>query len=214
MLSIYKSQLDEYILNPIHRLYVPTSSDRPLGNVPSTLGLAGPDSVIAMQRFSKRLEDGISTTVLASEHLIAEGQLLLTPEELELLTASTERIPITSFEEIQEFELNHLEMTVDSAFKNVEEKSEIVLIESFNDTAWTWEGLDRVDAVLVVGPGQVYSFDPERFRKAAFLQKRPSMPIREVTFSRINDLLKVQSLTSWSPKGIENIENLTQMLKY
>lgn len=210
MLAKYNTQLDEYILNPIHRMYVPIVSEKPLGSVPSTLGLAGPDSVIAIQRFSRPLENGIETTTLAAEHLIEQGHLLLTTAELEALTSGTERVPIRTFEEIQRFENDVLEVNVNSSFKKIEERAEIVLIESFNDTVWTWEGLNKVDAVLVVGPGQVFSFDPERFRKAAFLQKRPSMPIREVTFNRINDLLKVQSLTSWSPTGIEN---LTEVLK-
>ena len=206
------SQKDEYLLNPIHRLYVPTSSEKPLLNVPSTLGLAGPDSVVALQRFSRPEGKGVRSTVLAAEGLIEQGDLLLTYEELQQLTDGVERQVINSLEEIQQYEYAHLEDCLESSFSRVEEGTDIVVIESFNDTAWIWEGLESVDKVLVVGPGQVFGYDPERFRKAAFLQKRPSLPIREVTFSRINDLLKPISRDTWSPKGLETTELFESVL--
>lgn len=210
--SKIESEKDEYILNPIHRLYVPTSPEKPMSNVSSTLGLAGPDSVIALQRFSWPEGRGVLSRVLAAEDLIERGNLLLTHDELQHLTDGSERQAVNSLEEIQQYENAHLEDCVGSSFSLVEEGSETVVIESFNDTAWIWEGLENVDIVLVVGPGQVFSYDPERFRKAAFLQKRPSMPIREVTFGRINDLLKPIGRYTWSPKGLESTEMVDSVL--
>jgi predicted P-loop ATPase/GTPase len=206
--SRLESQRDEYILNPIHRLYVPTSSGKPLLNVPSTLGLAGPDSVIALQRFSWLEGEGVSSTVLAAESLVERGDLLLTYEELQQLTVGVGKQAINSLEEIQQYENENLENCVSSSFTHVEDGTDVVVIESFNDTAWIWEGLDKVNLVLVVGPGQVFSYEPERFRRAAFLQKLPSMPIREVTFRRINDLLKPLSRDTWSPLGLETTDML------
>ena len=57
-------------------------------------------------------------------------------------------------------------------------------------SAWPWDGLDSVDAVLVVGPAHVFSYDPEKFKKAVYLMIRGQLPTREVTFGRISDLLK------------------------
>jgi predicted P-loop ATPase/GTPase len=210
--SKIESKKDEYILNPIHRLYVPTSSEKPMLNVPSTLGLAGPDSVIALQRFSWPEGKDVGSRVLVAENLVERGDLLLTSEELQQLTDGVERQAVSSLEEIQQYENAHLEGCIGSSFSLVEEGSEIVVIESFNDTAWIWEGLENVDIVLVVGPGQVFSYDPERFRKAAFLQKRSSMPIREVTFGRINDLLRPMGRDTWSPKGLESTEMFDSVL--
>jgi predicted P-loop ATPase/GTPase len=203
------SQMDEYLLNPIHRLYVPTSSEKPLSNLPSTLSLAGPDSVIALQRFSWPEGKGVRSTALVAEQLVKQGNLLLTYEHLQLLTYGVEKQAVSSLEEIQQYENENLENCLNSAFSHVEDGADIVMIESFNDAAWIWEGLDNVDLVLVVGPGKVFSYEPERFRKAAFLQKLPSMPIREVTFSRINDLLKPHSRDTWSPLGLETTDILS-----
>ncbi|MHA2386496.1 MAG: hypothetical protein ACXAEE_09845 [Candidatus Thorarchaeota archaeon] len=212
IMSKVESRIDEYILNPIHRLYVPTSPEKPLLNVPSTLGLAGPNSVIALQRFSWPKGKGVRTTVLTAEDLVGRGDLLLTYEELQKLTDGVEKQAVNSLEEIQQYEDEHLEDCLVSSFSYVENTTDLVVIESFNDTAWIWEGLECVDKVLVVGPGQVFSYDPERFRKAAFLQKRPSLPIREVTFSRINDLLKPISRDTWSPKRLETTEMFESVL--
>ncbi|MFX1439082.1 MAG: hypothetical protein ACFFFD_02455 [Promethearchaeota archaeon] len=206
--SKVKSQKDEYTLNPIHRLYVPTSPEKPLLNVPTTLGLAGPDSVIALQRFSWHDDRGMHSLVLAAENLVRQGDLLLSYEELQKLTDGVERRAVNSLEEIQQYENTHLEEALTSSLAHVEEGSDLVVIESFNDTAWIWEGLDRVELVLVVGPGQAFSYDAERFRRAAFLQKRPSMPIREVTFGRINDLLKPIGRDKWSPIGLQSTKML------
>jgi predicted P-loop ATPase/GTPase len=209
--TIIDSQKDEYLLNPIHRLYVPTSSEKPLSNLPSTLGLAGPDSVIALQRFSWPEGKGVRSTALVAEQIARQGNLLLTYEQLQLLTDGVEKQSVSSLEEIQQYENENLENCVNSSFSHVEDGTDIVVIESFNDTVWIWEGLDNVDLVLVVGPGQVFSYEPERFRKTAFLQKMPSMPIREVTFSRINDFLKPLSRDTWSPLGLETIDMLSSV---
>ena len=203
------SQIDDYLLNPIHRLYVPTASKKPLAILPSTLSLAGPDSVIALQRFSWPEANRVRSMALVAEQLIGQGDLLLTKEQLEHLIEGIEKRSVNSLEEIQQYESENLESYVSSAFSRVEDGTDILVIESFNDTAWIWEGLDMVNLVLVIGPGQVYRYEPERFRKAAFLQKRPSMPIREVPFGRINDLIKPRSRDAWTPVGLETTEILT-----
>jgi predicted P-loop ATPase/GTPase len=79
---------------------------------------------------------------------------------------------------------------VSASFAEVEKLADWVIIESFNDSPWPWDGLTTVDAVLVAGPGVVFSYDPEKFRKASYLMSRGRLPIREVTFNRIVDLIR------------------------
>ncbi len=202
--SVIGSNVHEFVSNPIHRMYVPTVSEKPFSSVASTLGLAGWDSVISMQRFSTPNESGVVSTTLVAESLIEEGRLILTPGEADRLTRGTKKIAISSFEDIREFENTHYEEYVSDAFSAVENVADLVIIESFNDTVWTWEGLDYVDLALVIGPGQVFQYDPKRLRKAALLQRRPNMPIREVTFSRIADLVKPMRYESWSHKKLKS----------
>ncbi|MFW9944627.1 MAG: hypothetical protein ACFFB7_06485, partial [Candidatus Sifarchaeia archaeon] len=198
------SNVHEYISNPIHRLYVPSSSEKPLSGVSNTLGLAGWDSIATMQRMSTPSEEGLQSKTLVAEKLIDSGKLLLTPYESNRLAMGTQKVEISSLEELQSQEQLHFEEYVSAAFSVAEKTAGLVFIESFNDTAWPWENLIDVDIVWVVGPGQIFQYDPEKFRKASFLQKRANRPLREVTFGRIADLLRPIGRYGWSPNELKD----------
>ncbi|UCH05645.1 MAG: hypothetical protein JSW05_05630, partial [Candidatus Thorarchaeota archaeon] len=205
------SNVHEYISNPIHRLYVPSSSEKPLSGVSNTLGLAGWDSIATMQRMSTPSEEGVQSKTLVAERLIDSGKQLLTPNESNRLAMGTQKVEISSLEELQSYEQLHFEEYVSAAFSVVEKTAEVVFIESFNDTAWPWENLIEVDIVWVIGPGQIFQYDPEKFRKASFLQKRANLPLREVTFSRIADLVRPTGLHAWSPLGLRDDSLLEEL---
>lgn len=136
--------------------------------------------------------------------LIERGKLIITEEEANALAADSEIVEVSSLEEAHKFECAHFETAVNSAFRVVTRETDYVIIESFNDSIWPWEGLEAVDNVLVVGPGQVFVYDPAKMRKAAFLTKRGEAPIREVTFTRIEDmLLPVERIELHPQKGID-----------
>ncbi|MFX1416970.1 MAG: hypothetical protein ACFFC0_09155 [Promethearchaeota archaeon] len=205
------SNVHEYISNPIHRLYVPSSSEKPLSGVSNTLGLAGWDSIATMQRMSTPTKEGVQSKTLIAEKLIDSGKLLLTPNESNRLAMGTQKIEISSLEELQSYEQLHFEEYVSAAFNVAEKTAEVVFIESFNDTAWPWENLNEVDIVWVIGPGQIFQYDPEKFRKASFLQKRANFPIREVTFSRVAELLRPIGRHGWSPIELKDDDILEEL---
>lgn len=178
------------LANPIHSLFVPMRIVRPLQTFPNTLGLAGSNSILALERFSRPDEEGIDSTILTAQKLFEEERLIIGLEEVGKLTRNASIYEVNSLEEVQEFEHQHFEQHVSESFAHLEDLTDIVIIEGFNNAAWPWDGLDSVDAVLVVGPGHVFSYNPERFRKAVYLMNRGHLPIREVTFGRISDLLK------------------------
>ncbi|MFX1559671.1 MAG: hypothetical protein ACFFBL_03720, partial [Promethearchaeota archaeon] len=111
-------------------------------------------------------------------------------EEVGMLTMGAAIIPINDLEGVQEFERLNFEKHVSKSFFEVEKSADVVIIEGFNDAAWPWDGLEAVDTVLLIGPAHVFSYDPEKFRKATYLMNRGNLPIREVTFRRISDLVK------------------------
>ncbi|NIR15837.1 MAG: hypothetical protein GWN86_18670, partial [Desulfobacterales bacterium] len=61
---------------------------------------------------------------------------------------------------------------VSESFVEVEKAADVVIIEGFNDAAWPWDGLETVDSVLLVSPAHVFAYEPEKFRKAAYLMNR------------------------------------------
>jgi len=181
---------DLLLMNPIHSLFVPARRERPLENIRSSLGLAGASSVLVMQRFSRPIKDGFDTTMLIADSLVEEERVIIGFEETGKLSHNSSILSADNFETFQEFENQHFETHVSEAFTEIEKTADTIIIESFNDSAWPWESLTEVDYVLVVTPGHVFRYDPERFRKGTFLYHRGSWPIREVSFTKMSDLLK------------------------
>jgi predicted P-loop ATPase/GTPase len=178
------------LMNPIHSLFVPARIARPLQQITNSLGLSGSTSILTMQRFSKPVDDIIDSTVLIADELLEENRLIIELEEVGRLSHNASILDSNSLEGFQEFERLHYEEYVSESFSEIERGNDKVIIESFNDSVWPWDGLEIADHILVVCPGHVFAYDSDRFRKAAYLMKRGNLPIREVTFGRIADLLK------------------------
>lgn len=202
---------DIYLMNPIHTLFVPARINRPLENIRSSLGLTGASSVLVMQRFSRPVVNGFDTTMLIADSLLEEESVIIGLDEVGKLTHNTSIVDADNIETFQEFEQQQFEILVTEAFSEIEKSADTILIESFNDSAWPWENLVEVDHVLVVTPGHIFSYDPERFRKAAFLYHRGNLPIREVTFRRMSDLLKPTNRVEIKPDTELDCEKLTTL---
>jgi predicted P-loop ATPase/GTPase len=187
------------LANPIHNLFVPLRITKPLETLPNTLGLAGISSVLTLERFSRPEASKIDTTVLVAQNLVEEERLIIRQEEVGMLTRGAGVLSVNNLEEVQEFERQNFENYVTDSFGEVEKSTDVVLIEGFNNAAWPWDGLERVDVVLLVSPGHIFTYDPERFRKAAYLMNRGELPIREVTFGRISDLLNPLNRLEFRP---------------
>lgn len=178
------------ILNPIHTLFVPAILKEPETFLSHSLAMSGWDSVFAMRRVSYPENEGIRTITLVAEELIATGALMISSEECKALTSGQDIIAFDSLEEVLAYTEQVLEGVLKSSFAWVEEEADYIVIESFNNTAWPWEGLDNVDTILATGPGHIFVYDAERFRKATLLKKFNSQAIREVPFSRVAELIK------------------------
>ncbi|MFW9958824.1 MAG: hypothetical protein ACFFCT_12200 [Candidatus Odinarchaeota archaeon] len=178
------------LMNPIHSLFVPARIEKPLQQITNSLGLSGSSSVLVMQRFSRPVDGNVDTTMLIADQLVEDDRLIIGHEEIGKLSHDTSIVDANRLETFQEFERIHYEECVSKSFSEVEKVKDMVIIESFNDSTWPWDGLDSVDHVLVVSPGHVFIYNPEKFKKATYLMNRGNLPIREVTFGRIADLLK------------------------
>ena len=199
------------LANPVHNLFVPMRLEKPLQNLTNTLGLAGASSVLTMERFSRPEASGIDTTVLVAQRLVEEERLIIKQEEVGMLTMGASILSVNNLEEVQEFERLNFEKHVTDSFTEVERSTDVVIIEGFNNAAWPWDGLESVDAVLLISPAHIFTYDPERFRKAAYLMNRGNLPIREVTFSRISDLLKPINRLEIRPNGEITADDFEQL---
>jgi predicted P-loop ATPase/GTPase len=199
------------IANPIHTLYAPAKTERPSrSNLTSTLSLAGWDSVFVAKRYSQPVENDIQSVILIAQSLLDNNSLIISQEEVDKLSSNTEIISVSSLEEVQAFEEQTLETMIDNSLAFVEKSADKIFIESFNDSAWPWEGLDSVDRVFAVGPGHLFEYDPERFRKAVFMLHKGMLPVREISLNRVDELLRPVSRYELVPeKGLP--ESLGQL---
>jgi predicted P-loop ATPase/GTPase len=206
--KVVNSELPLEVLNPIHSLYVPAKLERPAYSIGSTLGIAGWDSILALRRMSQVQDGVVQSMVLIADELINSGDLLISREEADALAGNSERISVSDLEEVYSFETTILEGALNSSFEMVEDKFPIVMIESFNNSAWPWSGLDSVDRVFAVGPGHIFSYEPEKYLKAVSYMQREHTPIYSITLSEIADLLKPKQVTHFRPGGRPRLDAL------
>jgi predicted P-loop ATPase/GTPase len=195
----YESGSSLLLSNPVHALYTPASLDKPLKMITNTLALAGWSSVLVMERFSRPTNGSIDTTMLVADNLVENEEVILTHEEVGKLSHGASIVQVDSLEEVQEFERQNFERHVTDSLRRVERDRDVVVIEGFNDAAWPFDGLEKVDTLLVTGPGHVYIYNPDKFRQAAYMMNRGNLPIREVTFGRVADLLRPLGLHRLTP---------------
>jgi len=193
------------VTNPVHRMFAPAIIDKP-GNLPVTsLALAGWDSVLVLQRFTKKDNGKLQSSAVTSTKLIENGATVMETDTMETLTRNCEVVPVDSLKQVRQFEQRNFEDCVQSCFEAIESEADAVIIESFNNSIWPWEQLKKVDHVFVVGPAQAFEYNPDKFSKAAFLMKRGNEPLREVTMNRIDDLLSpVERIELLPGKGANN----------
>ncbi len=212
--QFYESDLPVELSNPVHRLYAPALTERPLGSLPSTLAIAGMDSVLVMQRFSHPKSEGFESTILLAEKLVDSESVLFTKKNAQKMMGDASLETISSFSEAHAFEEGMLEGHIGDSFDWVEKHADIVVIEAFNDTVWPWEELTDVDSIIAVSPGQVFSFEPERMLKAVELTAYSNASIREVSFRQLADLIKpIGKMRTYANRGLscEDIKRLIQI---
>ncbi len=207
------SSLPMLTINPVHSLFIPGRLNSLGRSAFSTLGLAGWDSYLALQRFSHPVDDRTETTVLAAKGLLESGELLASWAELQSLLTDCRVIPVHELEEVQEYERKNLEECLTESFARVEQSFDTTIIESFNDSAWPWRGLREVDLVLVVGPGHVLEYDPAKFRRSAEMAVHEGADIRATTFSAIAELLRPRRIHHLIPEIGLDVNSLTDMTR-
>jgi len=200
-----ESNFPVIVTNPVHRMFAPANIDKP-GDLPITsLALAGWDSVLVMQRFTKYENGMAQSEVVAATELVENGTTVMNKDTMRNLTKDSRVVPVDSLKQVRQYEQRNFEDCVQSCFETIESEADAVIIESFNNSIWPWEQLKKVDQVFVVGPAQAFEYDPDKFSKAAFLMKRGNEPLREVTMNRIDDLLSpVERIELLPNKGANN----------
>ncbi|NWF95752.1 MAG: hypothetical protein HXY34_06385 [Candidatus Thorarchaeota archaeon] len=190
LVELLPSGVPVQLRNPVHSLFCPAVLDDRTRAPVTTLGLAGWESHLVMQRFTRPRTMGHEDTVLVAERLVREGLVLISEREVAQLVGDAARVSVESLDDCLGFEQVHLEECVSECFAFLEKRADTIVVESFNDSVWPWSGLSSVDMVLSVGPGQLFHYSAAKVRAAADLYTREGHSTREVTFSRVSDLIR------------------------
>ncbi len=180
----FSSEVPVAVANPVHRITAPHLLDTPSRVPPTTLSIAGWESTFVLERITEARDGGYHSWVLLADGLLESGGVLADHDVVTGLVRGAEVVPVASMEEVMEFEAGHLDTAVERSFHVVERAADVVVIESFGDSAWPWEHLDRADHVLAVGPGHLFVLDPERFRRAVDVLHHGPGPVRALTCSK------------------------------
>ncbi len=176
------TRFSEEVISPVHRLYgIP--SDNP-SNV-----LAGDNSFL-VDRVSMWNGEHEQIVVLNRR---SQGNVDVWNHLRKLLAHAKKIVRVSNAKELDSVTKAYYGGAVESAHTRIMESHDSLVYESYSDVALPWSGILGLDAVLLVEPGHVYRYDPERYMSALRIQ---GSMLNEGSTRRIAPLLDpVGSLT-------------------
>jgi predicted P-loop ATPase/GTPase len=202
LLSCSSSKIDPTIANPVHRLNtqaLPYEFFKE-GSI-KTFYNRYLSSVTLTQRFSIcDTSNGCNSIFLVNEPIYGNQKFW---NDLSLTDKIIKQAKdVRTYKNEQEyFSLNsqfYADAT-ESAFKQIKEKSQIIVIESFNNSAHPAWCIRESNAVVIVGPGSVFIYEPETYFRA--IDNYRSINRNKPTTT--DDILNFVKPTNANPLSIE-----------
>mgnify|MGYP000132518745 CR=1 FL=1 len=195
-----RTSLPEEIINPIHRLWVENSTYTPMGRLPGFL------------------VDRVTTSEHA-EFLVVVNKLTL-EKYLEckwmiekLCSNAVEVVKIDKLKELNRIIIESYDKAISLAYRKIKQNHEVVVIESYSNTALPFNNIKGLKAVLGVEPWHIYLYSPDKYLTAVKLltQLRKNT---EITTDQIKQLLKPVKEVKVAPSiSIEIVKNLKEKIK-
>jgi len=191
-----KTDLPEEVINPIHRLWIEDPDSNRFNELPRFI----------VDRVKSPLKNNDSFLVLNKPVL---GKY---PEYSELIKKLSyhDIIEITNIMELNEVINKYYADAIDSAYNIIKEKNEILVTESYGDTALPWNKLENVKAVLGIEPWSIYLYDPKEYFSAVYLniQLKNNFEIStNVIKGLIKPIKKIRIRPSTSTNVIDYLKN-------
>jgi predicted P-loop ATPase/GTPase len=119
-----------------------------------------------------------------------------------LLAHSNKVVRVSNAEELNSVTKAYYGRAVESAHTIIAKSHDSIVYESYSDVALPWSGIVGLDAVLLVEPGHIYCYDPDRYMSALRIQ---GSILNEGTTGRIAPLLDPQGTLTVPPCRSERI---------
>ncbi len=144
-----------------------------------------------MARFT-RYEDGVLyNKYLINEWALRRNMLLVDEGLIDRIMRNADEI--TKIDATKAFAhlMNKIFInSINTCLKAIEDKYQIVVVESYGDLAWPLPSETRISIVFAVAPGRVLIYEAGKFKMAVELKKPLRGPLTNVRLSDIIGLLK------------------------
>ncbi|HEC57068.1 MAG TPA: hypothetical protein ENI32_04185 [Candidatus Syntrophoarchaeum butanivorans] len=158
--------LQEEIINPVHRLW------------------AEPPSFIDHLQLPPFICDRVRTPE-GEDVFIVNATLPFAHGAEDLLRRVDKKIYVSQMGEFNQIISQLYDRATHAAHETISNVSDVIVYESYSDIALPWKGIKDLDLVLVVEPGHISTYDPERYLTAVRLVNR-----REISTRSVVELLK------------------------
>ena len=193
--SVSTTQIEEFI-NPIHRLWAEPSCINPISQIPDFI----------LDRVTLWYKDGVKNLVVENEALSADYN----NADFRNIRANASTIyPVRDLKTLNTITERYYSLAVELAYKRMLAQHEYVVIESYSDIALPWNGLNDLDIVIGVKPGQMLVYEPKKYLAAVQLVTT-TYSQEEIRTARIVELIKPLKVVNVPPF---RSEQLLQALK-
>lgn len=193
--SLSTTQIEEFV-NPIHRLWAETSRINPISRIPYFI----------LDRVTLWHNDVVKNLVVENEALSADYNNL----DFRNIRANASTIyRVRDLKRLNRITKKYYSYAVELAYKRMLTQHEYLVIESYSDIALPWNGLNDLDIVIGVKPGQIRVYEPKKYLAAVQLVT-PTYSQEEVSTARIVELIKASKEVTVPPL---TAEELLQVLK-
>lgn len=188
--SVSTTQIEEFI-NPIHRLWAEPSRINPSSQIPYFI----------LDRVTLWYKDGVKNLVVENEAMSAD----YSNADFSKIRANASTIyQVRNLKTLNTITERYYRHAVELAYKRMLAQHEYVVIESYSDIALPWNGLNDLDIVIGVKPGQMQVYEPKKYLAAVQLVT-PTYSQEEIRTARIVDLIKPLKVVNVPPFRSEQL---------
>lgn len=156
--GVANANLIEEFINPFHRLWAEPALIDPISQIPYFI----------LDRVTLWFKEGVRNLVVVNEALPVEYRC---DEKLfrKLRARASSIYHVRDLNTLNELTGEYYDLAVELAYKKIVEQHDCVVIESYSDIALPWKGLNDLEVVFGVKPGQISVYEPEKYLAAVQL---------------------------------------------
>jgi len=176
--EVANANLVEEFINPFHRLWTEPPLIDPISQIPYFI----------LDRVTLWFKEEVKNLVVVNEALPVEHRC---DDKLfrKLRARASSIYHVRDLNTLNKLTEEYYDLAVELAYKKMVEQHDCVVIESYSDIALPWKGLNDLDVVFGVKPGQISVYEPKKYSTAVQLSAS-TYSQEELATSKIVELIR------------------------